>query len=544
MRGMTRWHMTAALLALMALSGHSQAEMKSQMNQLFFNMSNVTDASAYQTQRRGVLAGGRVTGRTALMDESLFSLSPPSWKAGCGGIDLFNGSFSFINAEQLITLCRTIMANAAGYAFQLALDNAFPSGMKIMDGIQKKIQTMNQYLGNSCQLAQGLVNDTANLLPFDIQHKTDVSLKAMGEKAYANFFDAREQPDGERPLEEIQKLADSGGKDSKAQQSLAALKGNLLWQALGKSTMNNWLELKLVDAGDFNDEESGSDTESGEGDEKQKKPQKDQEKAIQLKEAIMSLTGTVILDEPEEETVERKKQAGFKDSATDDTQPVRFLAKRLSLKDLVHGGPVAIYDCGKDTEQCLLADKTDKDGKISLKTLHLRGLHQRLKYWLLARNGSGLVGKFTRGTHKTARMSDREQSLMVSLPDNTGAMIRTLTPLSEPMARAFVDRASEIMAAALLYQLAEDYFQLAERALTTHRNSYTPKALEVVRQSRQAIQDEYFTLTRDRGTLPDLITGYNERVKNLRKSRYSHDAMGLPQRQDTTPSEDLTDSMN
>ncbi len=133
---------------------------------------------------------------------------------------------------------------------------------------------------------------------------------------------------------------------------------------------------------------------------------------------------------------------------------------------------------------------------------------------------------------------------MVSLPAGTGAMIRTLTPLSEPMAREFVDRASEIMAAALLYQLAEDYFQLAERALTTHRNSYTPKALEVMRQSRQAIQDEYFTLTRDRGTLPDLIIGYNERVKNLRKSRYSHDAMGLPQRQDTTPAEDLSDSVN
>ena len=523
-----------ALLLSLVIASHSQAEMKSQMNQLFFNMSNITDVSAYQTQRRGVLAGGRVTGRNAIMDESLFSLSPPSWKAGCGGIDLFNGSFSFINAEQLTTLCRTIMANAAGYAFQLALDNAFPSGMRIMDGIQKKMQAMNQFLGNSCQLAQGLVNDTANLLPFDIQHKTDVSLKTMASNAYSDFFEAREIPGGTRPMEQLRTLAD-GSKDNKARQSLANLKGNLLWQALGKSTMNDWLKLKLMDAGDFNDDVSQSVSESG-----GENQQEGQEKEIQLKEAIMSLTGTVILDEPEQETVGRKGQ----DSATDDTQPVRFLSRRLSLKDLVQGGTVRIYNCGSDTEQCLLANHTGKDDKANFKTINLRGLHQRLKYWLLERNGSGMVGKFTRHTHKTSRMSEKEQSLMVSLPDGTGAIIRTLTPLSESMAREFVERASEIMAAALLYRLAEDYFQLAERALATHRNSYTPKALEMVRQSRQAIQDEYFTLTRDRGTLSDLITGYNERVRNLRKTRYSHDAMGLPQRQDTTPAEDLSRLMD
>ena len=513
-----------ALLVLTIVNGHG-SEVKSQMNQLFFNMSNVTNVSAYQTQRRGVLAGGRVSGRTAIMDESIFNLSLPSWKAGCGGIDLFNGSFSFINAEQLTALSRAIMANAAGYAFQLALDNAFPSGKAIMSTLQKQMQSMNQFMGNSCQLAQGLVNDTANLLPFDFQHKTDVSLKAMGAKAYDDFFNAREQPEGERPLQQIKTMANSGGKDSKAQQSLAALTGNLLWQALGKNSINNWLNLKLIDAGDFDDRvnKNPADTKSGGKD------------GIQLKEAIMSLTGTVILDESKEETVEHKSQ----NSVTDDTQPLRFLSKRLGLKDLLHGGSVNIYDCGKDTENCLLDAKANH-----LKLITLRGLQQRLIFWLLDRNGTGLVGKFTRSTHKTSRMSDEEQSLMVSLPGGTGTMIRTLTPLSEPMAREFINNASEIMAASMLYQLAENYFQIAERSLATHKNTYTPKALEMVRQSRQEIQDEYFTLTQDRGTLPDLISDYNERVKNLRKSRYSLDAMGLPQRQDTVPAENISNPVN
>ncbi len=53
-------------------------------------------------------------------------LVPPSFSAGCGGIDLFGGSFSFINMNQFVDLMRAVASNAAGYAFQLAINAMCP----------------------------------------------------------------------------------------------------------------------------------------------------------------------------------------------------------------------------------------------------------------------------------------------------------------------------------------------------------------------------------------------------------------------------------
>src|SRR6266542_6854937 len=126
-RGLT----TYVACALWTLSPAVNANgLQAEMNRLFDEMSNATPPGVYESQRRGVMAGGRFTTKTRLFDENLVSLVLPSWKAGCGGVDLFGGSFSFINTDQIVQLLRTIGANAKGYAFQLAFDNVFPDGAK------------------------------------------------------------------------------------------------------------------------------------------------------------------------------------------------------------------------------------------------------------------------------------------------------------------------------------------------------------------------------------------------------------------------------
>lgn len=47
------------------------------------------------------------------------NLTPPTLRAGCGGIDAYGGSFTFINEEQFRQMLRQIGANALGYAFKL-----------------------------------------------------------------------------------------------------------------------------------------------------------------------------------------------------------------------------------------------------------------------------------------------------------------------------------------------------------------------------------------------------------------------------------------
>jgi conjugative transfer pilus assembly protein TraH len=80
--------------------------------------NNITEGGGYQDQTGGFYTGGRVFARSRVNNADLLSLQYPHYRAGCGGIDLFLGGFSYINAQQFIQLLRNIGSNASGYAFK------------------------------------------------------------------------------------------------------------------------------------------------------------------------------------------------------------------------------------------------------------------------------------------------------------------------------------------------------------------------------------------------------------------------------------------
>ena len=84
---------------------------------------NYTRPTAYQGQQAGYATLGSLYVRTQPRNTSLAHIQLPSVRAGCGGIDIFGGSFSFISKEELIKLMEAIMQNAAGFAFELALES-------------------------------------------------------------------------------------------------------------------------------------------------------------------------------------------------------------------------------------------------------------------------------------------------------------------------------------------------------------------------------------------------------------------------------------
>ena len=77
---------------------------------------NVTGANAYRGQTMNFYTGGSLYMRTPVRNYPLASITPPSFRAGCGGIDLYAGSFSFINKDQFVALLRNIGNNAIGAA--------------------------------------------------------------------------------------------------------------------------------------------------------------------------------------------------------------------------------------------------------------------------------------------------------------------------------------------------------------------------------------------------------------------------------------------
>ena len=119
---------------------------------------NVTRPQTYDGQRAGFATLGSLYVRTANRNSALINIQLPSIRAGCGGIDLFGGSFSFISKEEMIQLMRGIMQNAAGFAFELALKSMSPAVQDIVAELRAIIERVNAMNIDSCETAQGLVS--------------------------------------------------------------------------------------------------------------------------------------------------------------------------------------------------------------------------------------------------------------------------------------------------------------------------------------------------------------------------------------------------
>ena len=150
----------ANLVAYPLVTSAARADVAGAMDGYFNDMgaaANVTGPSAFQGQSAGYYSAGNIWTRFPQKNVNLANLQLPSVKAGCGGIDLFAGSFSFINSAQLIALLKSIANNAVGFAFKLAIDTVCPECSKVMEEMKQAAQLMNNQSINSCQMAAGLV---------------------------------------------------------------------------------------------------------------------------------------------------------------------------------------------------------------------------------------------------------------------------------------------------------------------------------------------------------------------------------------------------
>lgn len=154
---------SAASLLMLFIAFHAvpaRADLEQEMNDLFGSISNVTNGQAHLGARRGVVSAGSIYIRNQNVNVRPFQTNMPRIDAGCGGIDFFGGSFSFINSEQLIQLGRSIAANATGYAFKVAINALSPTIGGLMSELEAKIQAMNDLAWNSCTAAQKLVDES------------------------------------------------------------------------------------------------------------------------------------------------------------------------------------------------------------------------------------------------------------------------------------------------------------------------------------------------------------------------------------------------
>jgi len=286
-------------------------------NDIGGSYSNSTDAGGYQLQGAGYYTGGSFTARSKVVNVNPISITPPGIRAGCGGIDIYTGSFSHINTDQFVALLKAIPSNALGFAFQLALNTISPEIKTTMDQLQSIIDRINNVNLNSCDLAQGLVGGALKKDGIDSAYcKTTAN-----SQGWATDYARGAQECG------------TGGKSSQHIKNADAVHGdqrpvniNIAWEVLKKSQI-------LSDNQD------------------------------ELAQFVQAITGTIIIKSPANDN--SGSQTSYKPS---------IAVKNETIKALLEGGQITILKCD-ERDKCLNPTETtitvsaDKAFKQKIKTL-------------------------------------------------------------------------------------------------------------------------------------------------------------------------------
>ena len=150
----------AAALALTAAMTPARAGVGDEMAGYFNDMgaaANSTGAVAYQGQSAGYYSLGSMWARFPQKTVYPANIQLPKVSAGCGGIDIFTGSFSFINASEFVAMAKAIANNAVGFAFDLALEAISPQIKSAIEPLRDLAQKVNAQNLSSCEQGAALV---------------------------------------------------------------------------------------------------------------------------------------------------------------------------------------------------------------------------------------------------------------------------------------------------------------------------------------------------------------------------------------------------
>jgi len=122
----------------------------------WFDQSTTTSPGSLKTQQRGYYTGGSFQARWRMSNDYPVSVSPPRFSAGCGGIDLFGGGFSFMDPEFLVQKLERSIQAAPAIAFQMAMDEYCKACVNAMNTMEQITDYLNGMQINDCRMAKGI----------------------------------------------------------------------------------------------------------------------------------------------------------------------------------------------------------------------------------------------------------------------------------------------------------------------------------------------------------------------------------------------------
>ena len=238
-------------------------DLNAEVNQMFNSLGaigNYTAPGAFRGQTYNTYTGGNLMMRSPNKVYQLAAIEFPSAKAGCGGIDVFGGSFSHISAQEFKNMLRNITAALPGIAFQLALEAVSP----MLGGLTKWAKGLETWVNNarinSCETAKAIVSTAAEAVGYSSQEScADLAIE-LGMESDRDA--ARRRCKSDRPgiLSAARASGDAGVR------SKAPFVGNLTWKALQHAgayldDQERELIMSIVGTVIYYPEESGRDPE-------------------------------------------------------------------------------------------------------------------------------------------------------------------------------------------------------------------------------------------------------------------------------------------
>lgn len=427
------------LYIMILFSGNVYATVANDLNNFFDTLGysgNVT-SPAYEGQKAGYYTGGSLFMRSPTRDVQLLQVELPSFRSGCGGIDVFGGSFSFINGEQMVQLMQNIMNNAGSYAFTLALETASPAlanVMKYWNDFQSKI---NQENINSCEMAENLVG---GLWPKVRGAQERVCQDIGNSKGIFSDWAAARQ--GCSTGNEFSSTMNKGRNDEHYKQFVFD-SGNVTWKAIKQN--------KLFSSDD------------------------------ELAEFFMSLAGTIIL---------------AKDKSSDDAN-VSMSPRMPSLMDREHnnlikafleGGNIEIYKC----------DTTDENGclhphKATIPFEKSKAFGQRIK--------TILVGMVDKVIADEKELNDQEKALLNSTSLPVYKMLNVQAAFAKNKDIIDIKSYADIIASDIIFQYLEQSLQIIRKNISGSQypdaiiDEFRPNIASELEELRLAQKNAYERMT-------------------------------------------------
>jgi len=218
------------LTFLLGLPSSAGAALDDSLQELFdsWGLSTTSDPGAYESQSRGYLSGGSATVRFYNQPFRAFSVAPPRFSAGCSGIDLYLGSFSYGKLDRYVDLLQQLGTGAVlGFAFQLAIKELCEPCADVLNKLESASRLINS-MGRLQPCEAGKAIGAALAGDENAQHKVSGTIENAWQRfkeaggEISDIWEDRDSAKEQTPEQAISSMADSD----------ADPRGNLVWMVL------------------------------------------------------------------------------------------------------------------------------------------------------------------------------------------------------------------------------------------------------------------------------------------------------------------------